>query len=142
MKVVFHIEYFAGDDEQMHIVFDNTTSYAMARGAYGEWTLQAEVEAGATYHYELRGIDGSLHRTEELGPHTVVAIEGGAIFEGWHDVPTDKPFYSTLFTDGVFRRVKRAKAKTVKSGILLEVEAPTVTTDEVLAIVGAHKALG
>ena len=142
MKVVFHIEYFAGDDEQMHIVFDNTTSYAMARGAYGEWTLQAEVEAGATYHYELRGIDGSLHRTEELGPHTVVAIEGSAIFEGWHDVPTDKPFYSTLFTDGVFRRVKRAKAKAVKSGILLEVEAPTVTTDEVLAIVGAHKALG
>ncbi len=142
MKVVFHIEYFAGDDEQMHIVFDNTTSYAMARGAYGEWTLQAEVEAGATYHYELRGIDGSLHRTEELGPHTVVAIEGGAIFEGWHDVPTDKPFYSTLFTDGVFRRVKRAKAKAVKNGILLEVEAPTVTTDEVLAIVGAHKALG
>ena len=142
MKVTFHIEYFAGDDEQMYIVFGNAGSYAMARGAYGEWTLQADIEAGAVYHYELRGIDGSLRRSEEQGPHTVIAVEGSAIFDCWHDVPADKPFYSSFFTEGVFRRVKRAKAKSVKSGIVLQVEAPTVATDEVLAILGAHKSLG
>ena len=32
MKVTFHIEYFAGDDEQMYIVFGNAGSYAMASG--------------------------------------------------------------------------------------------------------------
>ena len=142
MNVIFHIEYFAGDDEQMYLVIGNDVEYAMSRGAYGEWTLSVDVEPGTSYCYELRGADGSLRRTEEQGPHTIDASNDCAVFDCWHDVPADKPFYSTLFTDGVFRRTKRAKAKSVKSGILLQVEAPTLSTDEVLAVVGSDEELG
>lgn len=142
MNVIFHIEYFAGDDEQMYIVIDNVGEFAMARGAYGDWSLLLDVEAGTTYHYELRGTDGSLRRSEELGLHKVVGADKTTIFDCWHDVPADKPFYSTLFTDGVFRRVKRAKAKSAKSGVILQVEAPTITTDELLGVLGSHKTLG
>lgn len=142
MNVIFHIEYFAGDDEQMYLVVGNSAEYAMSRGAYGEWTLALDMEQGASYHYELRGMDGSLRRTEEQGPHKIEASTDCSIFDCWHDVPSDKPFYSSFFTEGVFRRVKRAKAKSVKSGILLQVEAPTLATDEVLAIVGSDECLG
>ena len=142
MNVTFHIEYFAGDDELMYLVIGNGVEYVMSRGAYGEWTLSIDIEPGTSYHYELRGADGSLRRAEEQGPHTIEASTDCAVFDCWHDVPADKPFYSTLFTDGVFRRAKRAKAKSVKSGILLQVEAPTLATDEVLAIVGSDESLG
>ena len=44
MKLFFHIEYFAGDDEQIYIVIDNIGEFAMARGAYGDWSLLLDVE--------------------------------------------------------------------------------------------------
>lgn len=144
--IVFHIEYYARRDERLFVVFDDGAEYAMRRESEGLWSAEVPRDAdGAAYRYELRAADGSLLRGEWGDGHRLGAgsAERTEVFDHWHERPAAAPFYSSFFTRGVFRRPNLRKAAEAVGGrILLRVEAPTVTSDEAVAVVGEHAALG
>ena len=143
MDIRFCIEYFATDRQSIHIVFDDGASHAMNLGGNGLWSITCNVNPRATYHYELRDTDGLAIRKEQT-THTVASLkQDTTIYDCWWDTPAEQPFYSSLFTDVVMRRAKRSRKaiKPTQGSILIEVEAPTLRSQERLAIVGGCSVL-
>ena len=139
----FNIEYFTACDESLYINFDNGPRLPMQGCGNGQWSIEADAELGATYSYELCSACGDVVRCEEFGVHTVTAACDAEIFDHWLEIPKNKPFYSTLFTEGVFRRESCSEEPKVKENqIVLSVDAPTLRPNEMLAIVGAAAELG
>ena len=139
----FNIEYFTTCDESLYIHFENGTRLPMQCVGNGQWNIEADAEVGTTYSYELCSADGGVVRSEEFGVHTVTAACDAEIFDHWLEIPKNKPFYSTLFTEGVFRRESCSEEPKVKENqIVVNVDAPTLRPNEMLAIVGAAAELG
>ncbi len=147
MKIIFHIEYYAGDDERLHLILGGV-EHPMRREADGKWSFEADMAvdpAPLVYRYELRAADGALLRGEWGGPHRLDAAGAGRveIFDCWSDMPAVAPLYSSFFTQGVFRRHDRQRPAAVSDdSLLLRVEAPGVAPDETVGVVGSDPALG
>ena len=143
MRLLFHIEYFAPAEESLHIVFESEPSLPMLRCDGGEWEAEYDAECGERYHYELRNLRGEVIRREALSHEVACGVT--EIFDAWQDTPAEQPLYSSFFTDCVFARKskpqKRSK-KVSKECITIEVAAPTVRPDEIVALTGACEALG
>ena len=99
----------------------------------------------AEYGYEVVR-DGVTIRTE-WKKHTLVLPEGVEpkvlnVYDRWIDRPGDAPFYSSAFTSAIFSR-KAAKAQKTPKGanVSIQVTAPALRPNEVLAIAGSGKAL-
>ena len=141
MKVTFRIEYFTTD--VLHIRFKRGAALAMHSAGNGQWHISLDLTAGGTYRYEVHSISGEILRAETQEHRFEPAGTNVEIFDRWFDSAGNEPFYSTLFTESVFRREDPAPNPKCESGaILLEVEAPQVRSTELVAIVGAHPALG
>ena len=143
MKIRFCIEYFATEQQALHIVFSNHEHQAMERGGNGMWSAVCEPKRGLTYHYELLSHSHVVLRRENC-EHSIPKLDDDVtIYDRWWEAPKEQPFYSSFFTECIFKR--KASSKTLKPSagdILIEVEAPTLQKDERLAIVGGCKALG
>jgi hypothetical protein len=100
----FNIEYFTACDESLYINFDNGPHLPMQYCGNGKWSIETDAAEGTTYSYELYSSSGELVRSEEFGKHYVAECCNAEIFDHWLEIPRNKPFYSTLFTEGVFRR--------------------------------------
>ena len=99
----------------------------------------------AEYGYEVVR-DGVTIRTE-WKKHTLVLPEGVEpkvlnVYDRWIDRPGDAPFYSSAFTSAIFSR-KAAKAQKTPKGanVSIQVTAPALRPNEVLAIAGSGKTL-
>ena len=144
MKIRFCIEYFAQDDQQLHIVIDNNTRHAMLRCGNGTWSVECEVKRSATYHYELCSTANTTIR-KELFTHQMPKYQGDlTIYDCWWDSPTMQPFYSSFFTDSILRRkgVSKKHVTPANGEMLIEVDAPSLSSNEGIAIVGGSYALG
>ncbi|MDE7402460.1 MAG: 4-alpha-glucanotransferase, partial [Muribaculaceae bacterium] len=65
------------------------------------------------------------------------------IFDNWHSMPADKPFYSSAFIDGMLRRDNRDEQLPSLPGTLnIRIEAPMIAADQYLAITGEGEYLG
>ena len=141
MKVTFRIEYFTTD--VLHIRFGRGAALAMHSAGNGQWLLSLDLTTGDTYRYEVHSASGEIVRSEAHERTIEPAPTNVEIFDRWFDSIGSEPFYSTLFTESVFRRENPAMSPKCESGeILLEVEAPQVRSTELVAIVGAHPTLG
>lgn len=116
--------------------------------ADGVWSAEIarfNPEKASEYCYEVV-CGGSTVRTE-WKKHTLALPEGAApkvlvVNDRWNDRPADSPFYSSAFTDAIFKRPASKKAKAAKgANVLLKVAAPSVRPNEVLAVAGSGKAL-
>ena len=120
----------------------------MEYAADGVWSAEIarfNPEKASEYCYEVV-CGGSTVRTE-WKKHTLALPEGAApkvlvVNDRWNDRPADSPFYSSAFTDAIFKRPASKKAKAAKgANVLLKVAAPSVRPNEVLAVAGSGKAL-
>ena len=141
MRATFRIQYYT--DNVLHIRIGRGAARTMLRMGDGEWQLSLELSEGDTYRYEVHTPQGEVVRTESR-PHTMESAPTTVeVFDRWYDSSDNEPFYSTLFTESVFRRTTPASAVSVGKGqVLIEVEAPQIRTTEQVAIVGAHTILG
>lgn len=143
MEIRFCIEYFTTEHQCLHIVFDDGKCHAMQMGGNGLWSCCCEVKTTLSYHYELRDRNGATLRKESLSRLIPVKQQNTTIYDRWWDTPAEQPFYSSFFTECAFKRkVTRKSLKPSVGDILIEVEAPTLHSDERLTIVGGCKALG
>ena len=141
MRVTFRIQYYT--DNVLHIRPERGAARSMHRISEGEWQATLELSQGSTYRYEEHSPQGEIIRTESR-PHLIESSPSQVeLFDRWYDSSDNEPFYSTLFTESVFRRPTPQKTISLGQGqILLEVEAPQIRTTEQVAIVGAHPLLG
>ena len=139
MRVLFHIEYHTSDT--LHLRLESGASHAMHRAEGGEWWLTLDISAGEKYHYEVLSAAGQCLRSESR-QHCIEQTEGDVeIFDRWYNSVGERPFYSTLFTESVFRRTEPSAAVS-EGDIIIEVEATQIRSDEEVALVGAHPLLG
>ena len=146
MKLNLSIEYRTSWGEELVLCLGGKR-YPMAYVAEGIW--QGEVARfnpakASGYTYEVVR-DGVTVRTE-WKKHVLALPEDTkakvvTVYDRWNDRPADSPFYSSAFTDAIFGR-KTAKAAAPKNAnVVLQVSAPSVRPNEVLAIAGSGKDL-
>lgn len=139
----FNIEYFTSCGESLYMHLDDSRRIAMSSNGNGIWSAEVELGYGVSYGYELCSSDGEVLRREEFGNHRVMADGDVEFFDHWLDLPQDKQFYSSLFTEGVFRRDITSDALQIANNQLVVcVDAPTLRSGERLAIVGSAAEIG
>lgn len=145
MEVIFEIEYRTEWGQRL-VWCSGERRIAMEYRSDGVWRCRTTLAAGdVEYGYEVEA-DGRTIRCE-WRPHRQVIPQRGAarmsVCDRWSDRPTDAPFYTSAFTRAIFARPADGKPFDEGQGRLeLQVEAPTVRPDEVLAIAGNAPELG
>ena len=154
MKITFRIDYKTHWGEAVYIttcgteLLVDTDGGAVLMNYDGDsWYLTVDVKTSVKefeYCYLVRSDQGYV-RKEWGKPHVFKAgskIRTYFVHDHWQDQPMDKSFYSSMFTESVFRRSKKGDWATEAGCLNLRVFAPSVRPDEVLAVVGECSALG
>ena len=155
MKIIFNIRYRTNWGESVYIVGDVD---ALGGGDYNKaiklkldgndrWSAAIETpvkEGGISYHYFVRSDEGAVKDEWGKGNRLLAAEEGSyRVYDRWQDQPFDKPFYSSLFTECVYRQNYHDGIETPTRGFtLFEVAAPMAGGDNVVAICGSCDNLG
>ena len=145
MEVIFEIEYRTEWGQRL-VWCSGERRIAMEYRSDGVWRCRTTLAAGdVEYGYEMEADGRTIRR--EWRPHRQAIPQRGAarmsVCDRWSDRPTDAPFYTSAFTRAIFARP--ADGKPFDEGqrrLELQVEAPTVRPDEVLAIAGNAPELG
>ncbi len=156
MNISFNIDYRTNWGESVYVTGnipelgngDLTKAVKMTLSGNQSWSVDIEVADGTRdfeYSYVVRHENGFTKR--EWGhAHNFIRARASKfyeIFDRWQDQPWDKPYYSTAFTECICHRVARDKRLQPKNGVLsIEVAAPMVGSDQVLAISGDCEGLG
>jgi 4-alpha-glucanotransferase len=112
------------------------------------WTLNIELPDDTTkfeYSYIVKNTDGTIKR-EWGAPHNFSRGNGVAsvvIVDRWQDMPVNKPYYASAFTDCINNRENRdAEVVPNRDTVTLRVWAPMIKKDEVVAVLGESTLLG
>ena len=147
MKLNISIEYRTNWGEEIVLCLGGKR-YPLAYTAEGLWEgeiARVNLSKSAEYSYEVVR-DGQTVR-KEWKKHVLALPEGMepkelTVYDRWNDRPTDSPFYSSAFTNAIFGRpAEKAKKAPKGANAIIQVAAPTLRPNEVLALAGSGKAL-
>ncbi len=156
MKLTFHVDYRTNWGESVYISgniaalgsCDVDKAVKLSIKDSEHWSITVDVPENTTaieYCYIVRNEQG--HVTHEWGhPHRLdICAEAGdvVVYDRWQDQPWDKPYYSSAFTECICKR--RSNGEIIKAGkgsLQIQVAAPMVKPDQILAICGSADALG
>ena len=149
MTLNLRLEYQTAYGEDLYVVVgtDKEKAYAMRYAGEGVWCAELKLTAAAelVYRYEVRYGDAVV-RKEWGGKHVLPLdkkAESVRIFDKWYDMPQDRSFHSSMFTDGVFHRPKPKKAQGAQDGYLtIRADIAVVRSSQHVVLVGDCKALG
>lgn len=151
MKVTFQIDYHTGWGESMHVIGSLpclSEGQAMTATPDGMQTVTVEISPAQgvfDYGYEVHRDDGTVRR--EWGHRRRLRLDSHLtsvlVHDHWKETPSDKPFYSSAFTEAIFRHERDKHIRSTKAATLeIKVDAPEVPAEAVVAIVGGCEALG
>lgn len=156
MKITLNINYHTDWGESLYVSGsipelgngDASKALEMNLTSPDMWQLQLDLKkdpGSFDYRFIVKAPEKEW-RFEWGAPHRFVSgkgIDSYRVFSSWHDLPSDKPFYSSAFVDGMLRRPYRDQPLAAKPGtVCLRIEAPMIEPDEVLAISGEGDLLG
>ncbi len=156
MKITLNINYHTEWGESLYVSGsipelgngDASKALEMNLTSPDMWQLQLDLKndpGSFDYRFIVKAPEKEW-RFEWGAPHRFVSgkgIDSYRIFSSWHDLPADKPFYSSAFVYGMLRRPYRDQPLAAKPGtVCLRIEAPMIEPDEVLAISGEGDLLG
>ena len=150
MTLNLRLEYMTAYGEELYAVVDSgrEKAYPMHYVGDGCWEASLKLTSATevAYRYEVRYGDTVL-RKEWGGKLRHMTLdkkaENVSVLDRWHDMPFDRSFHSSMFTDGVFRREKVKKAQPVAAGyITLRADIAVVRPSQHVVLVGDGKALG
>ena len=152
MKIVFSIEYRTRWGERL-VLRLGRRRLEMQYADTGIWTAvlpKADSAEPLEYRYEVEA-DGTCRR-REWSMHRLQLPEGKApatlrLRDRWLDMPSDAPFHSSVFTQGIFGRKgtdegPKAARKSRRGNIAIRTVQAQLRPDEVLAIAGSGRELG
>lgn len=143
MKLNISIEYMTAWGEELVLCLGGKR-YPLGYVADGLWKGEIDrlaISRNEEYHYEVVREGNTVRK--EWGKHILPGKMTAKILtvnDRWLDRPEDAPFYSSAFTKGIFGREKAA-LRSIGQGVNIQVYAPVVRPNEVLAIAGSGKAL-
>ena len=149
MTLNLKLEYQTAYGEDLYVVIgtEKEKAYPMQYAGEGVWSVELKLAATEelAYRYEVRYGDAVVRK--EWGGKHVLPIDKKAtnvrILDKWHDMPADRSFHSSMFTDGVFHRPKPKKAQGVTDGYLtIRADIAVVRSSQHVVLVGSCKALG
>ncbi|MCH5217807.1 MAG: 4-alpha-glucanotransferase [Muribaculaceae bacterium] len=156
MKIHFHLNYHTTWGESLYLVGsvaalgggDPEKAIEMTLTGPDMWEVEVDLPATTPefdYSFVVKA-PGQAWRFEWGKPHRFTPGKGVghySVFSNWQDLPHDKPFYSSAFTDGIFRRADRSADADLKGGMVrLSVSAPVVKPDEYVVVCGEGDLLG
>lgn len=156
MKIIFNLRYHTQWGESLFICGDllqlgegnPAEAIEMKLTAPDTWVAEIEFKNNPEdfdYFFIVKCPDKPW-RFEWGKPHRFVgsdSIKEVKIFDSWQDMPTDKPYYSSAFVDGMLRRnFQDQPLASIPGTIQLRISAPMVMPDEVLALAGEGDYLG
>lgn len=156
MKISFNINYHTQWGESLYICGDllqmgggdPREALEMRLSAPDTWVIDIDFDCEPidfNYFFIVKA-PGKEWRFEWGKPHRFISgpgLEEVNIFDSWQDQPSDKPYYSSAFVDGILRRDHRDKPlKSLPGTLQLRINAPMIEPDEVLAITGEGDYLG
>nr|MBE6191808.1 4-alpha-glucanotransferase [Rikenellaceae bacterium] len=149
MTIRFRISYRTTFGENLFVVVESQgRSKATPMRYVGGDVWYGEVSTSSTdlcYRYEVRRGEEVL-RKEWGAPHRLALTEKMSqldVYDRWQEMPTDRSFRSSMFTEGVFARPKRQKSKPAADGeVVIRAEIPVVRSSQQVVLVGDQKALG
>lgn len=150
MTVKFRLEYATVYGEELLLVIDGARPKMEPMRYIGSNIWECTFKTAATtrtlhYHYELHR-DGAPIRKEWGKGHTLTTDKGVtaiALYDRWHDMPSDRSFRSSMFTEGVFARPKTKKATPLSADeVMIRAEIPVVRSTQQVVLVGDQKVLG
>lgn len=154
MKLHFHINYHTQFGEELYLSGSHPTlgdgdhkkALRMSYQADGAWYLTIPLPQQCdpfNYEYHVKKHGEVVRQT--ILPYHFRAIEQGGeyhIYDRWQEVPLNRPFFTSAFTQSFLAR-KTADQQTQQTGtLLLAVNAPTITPDRQLALLGGGEAFG
>ena len=122
------------------VVYVVVVAYPMTYVGNATWsaTLKLSASEELCYRYEVRYGD-SVIRKEWCDKHRLVIDKKAAnirIIDRWADMPEDRSFHSSMFTDGVFARPARKKAQAVANDTLtIRADVASVRSNQSLVLV-------
>lgn len=156
MKITFNINYHTEWGESVYVCGnipelgngDSRQAQEMNLMSPDQWQLELNLShdpADFNYWFIIKAPEREW-RFEWGKAHRYVAgsgIRSCLIFDSWHDQPENKPFYSSAFVDGIFRRSHRdIPLKALPGSLNIRIEAPMIRPDQYLAISGEGEYLG
>ena len=156
MKITLNINYHTHWGESLFVCGnipelgndDAAKAVEMNLSSPGSWSLELNLkrDPGNFDYWFIVKADGKEWRFEWGEPHHFISgkgIDAYRIFSSWQDMPSDKPFYSSAFVDGMLRRPFRDQPLAMTPGsVNVRISAPMIEPDEVLAISGEGDYLG
>lgn len=151
MKLTFKIDYNTGWGEALFLtgsVNELSDGVKMEPDENGRPSVTIELSPAKAvfgYRYELRRDNGTVRR--EWGPDRRLRLDArlttALMLDHWQDVPTNKPFFASAFTEAVFRQPPTGREHSLRNAVLeIRVDAPMIPSDCTLAIAGNCTTLG
>ena len=148
MDIKFRIDYLAPLGEELFLIVENAPkAKAVAmKNINGAWECTVKCDSKCIeYRFEVRREGQTVRR--EWGPaHSLELNEkcsNMVVLDRWHDMPSDRSFRSSMFTEGVFGRKRAKRAAAPSTGdVEIRAEIPVVRSTQKVVLVGAGKALG
>ncbi len=144
MKLLLKIDYCCSSGERLLVESGGVRSSLEARYGgvhFGELNLCGG--GLLRYKYSVRG--GLAPRSEWGDGHSIPFAEGVDscfVADRWRDMPADKPLYSSLFTDSIFKRIAPLRAELGAGSLMVGVEVAHLEPHHKLVMVGSCAALG
>lgn len=149
MKITFNINYRTHWGESVYIIGNIAPEGAlMCLDGSEHWAISLDVPAEAfpvEYRYEVRPERGAW-KQEWGAPRRIAGPRSSCpmdVYDRWQDRPWDKPYYSQAFTGCICRRPAPLKPVQLRKGnIELQVAAPIISPDCILAVSGSAQSMG
>ena len=151
MKLKFEIDYNTAGGEAIYMIGslpELCGGMPLSQESNGRWTVTIEISPAKEvfeYRYEVRRY-GDTVRTEWGAPHRLSFdphLQDATVHDHWKDIPSNKPFFASAFTESIFARHDQENIMATAPGTLeWRVDAPMIEPDMVIAICGSCEALG
>lgn len=149
MTLNLRLEYQTAYGEDLYVVVgtEKEKSYPMHYAGDGVWCAELKLTATElTYRYEVRYGEQVVRKEWGNDKHYLKVdkkTQNVRVLDRWFDMPADRSFHSSMFTDGVFHREKPKKTQDVAEGYLtINADIAVVRTNQHVVMVGEGKALG
>ena len=113
-----------------------------------DWVAEFDVKElhRLEYTYLIKTEHGVVLRREWGKRHIVGEVDDAStvvVYDNWQDLPDDAQFYSTAFTKGIFSRKQPSSGVVATGGdVVLNVFAPMINSNQLVAVVGEGEQLG
>ncbi len=147
MRLFFKLDYHTQVDELLAVMNngERTPLLPLADNKQmAQIDLKADVEA-ISYSYQLEDKQANMLRQEWGELHKIALAKGIThcmIYDRWQDMPADKSFYTSLFTQSIFKRATPTKAVLQNDSLMVAVNLPTLLPTQHLVMVGGAPELG